>query len=221
MSNVQLEEILEGVRPGRSCLYLGPGVLADVTSAADGRPIPAGDEALILALNGGQPLNRKLMEEFPRAAMHLELKKGRKFLDELPDEPLRRDALDRGAVHEWLAALRLPYVIDTNRDLRLQDLYSTRPHTLVAGTPGPPGAIPLPPLGARRLRIPRGQLDEVNPALPVLFKPLGTPRPEPTYIASDADFVDYITELMGGFAVPALSQATTGRTSSTSSMGCG
>ena len=39
-------------------------------------------------------------------------------------------------------------------------------------------------------------------SLPVLFKPLGTPLPESNYIASDADFVDYITELMGGFAIP-------------------
>ena len=35
-----------------------------------------------------------------------------------------------------------------------------------------------------------------------MFKPYGTPRPDPTYIASDADFVDYITEMMGGFAIP-------------------
>jgi hypothetical protein len=39
--------------------------------------------------------------------------------------------------------------------------------------------------------------------LPVLFKPMGAPLPQPSYIASDADYVDYITELMGGFAVPA------------------
>lgn len=42
----------------------------------------------------------------------------------------------------------------------------------------------------------------VDTTLPVLFKPLGTPMPESNYIASDADFVDYITELMGGFAIP-------------------
>ena len=38
--------------------------------------------------------------------------------------------------------------------------------------------------------------------LPILFKPLGSPDPTPSYIASDADFVDYLTELMGGFGVP-------------------
>jgi hypothetical protein len=31
---------------------------------------------------------------------------------------------------------------------------------------------------------------------------MGTPKPEANYIASDADYVDYITELMGGFAIP-------------------
>ena len=31
---------------------------------------------------------------------------------------------------------------------------------------------------------------------------MGTPAPDPSFIASDADYVDYITELMGGFAIP-------------------
>ena len=31
---------------------------------------------------------------------------------------------------------------------------------------------------------------------------MGTPWPEANYVASDADYVDYITELMGGFAIP-------------------
>jgi hypothetical protein len=31
---------------------------------------------------------------------------------------------------------------------------------------------------------------------------MGSPRPDAVYIASDADYVDYITELMGGFAIP-------------------
>ena len=84
-------------------------------------------------MNGGRPLNWKLMEEFPRAAMHLELKKGRKFLESFLNGLYRATPWTGGAVHEWLAALDLPYVIDTNRDLRLQDLYSARPHTLIAG----------------------------------------------------------------------------------------
>ena len=44
--------------------------------------------------------------------------------------------------------------------------------------------------------------ESVDSSLPVLFKPMGTPRPNPDFIASDADYVDYITELMGGFSIP-------------------
>ncbi len=46
------------------------------------------------------------------------------------------------------------------------------------------------------------QQEEADPTLPILFKPMGSPLPSPRFIASDADYVDYITELMGGFAIP-------------------
>ena len=39
----------------------------------------------------------------------------------------------------------------------------------------------------------------VDTELPILFKSMGSPVPDQAYIASDADYVDYITELMGGF----------------------
>ena len=35
------------------------------------------------------------------------------------------------------------------------------------------------------------------------LNPQVSPDPEPLFIASDADYVDYITELMGGFGMPA------------------
>jgi len=53
--------------------------------------------------------------------------------------------------------------------------------------------------GSDYAEIPQEQIDQ---SLPVLFKPMGTPKPEANYIASDADYVDYISELMGGFAIP-------------------
>jgi hypothetical protein len=203
MPSLQLEEAIEGIRSGDIVPYLGPGVLRDVTSLADGRAMPAEDEPLILAMTGGRPLHPKLMEEFPRAAMHLELKKGRKFLTGFLTHTYGTTPWTGGAIHDWLASLSPPYIIDTNRDLRLQDLYAGRPHTLVVGVARIAGTD-------YRFRLWESDgceyrpvaLDAVDPTLPVLFKPLGTPWPEPTYVASDADFVDYITELMGGFAVP-------------------
>ena len=46
------------------------------------------------------------------------------------------------------------------------------------------------------------RVEQLDCSLPILFKPMGTPRPEGDYIASDADYVDFITELMGGFSIP-------------------
>jgi hypothetical protein len=203
MKHHRFDDILEGLQSGRIVPYLGPGVLRDVTNPTDGRHIPAEDEPLILALTRGQPLNPRLMTEFPRAAMHIELKKGRKSLTTFLTELYGKTAWSGGAVHQWLASLSLPYVIDTNRDVRLQELWAERPHTLVVGI----ARLSADPY---RFRIWQHDgstyreitVDAIDPQLPILFKPLGTPRPEPTFVASDADFVDYITELMGGFAVP-------------------
>jgi len=75
MNPCRFDEMLDGLQSGRVVPYLGSGVLNDVMSPEDCRRIPADDESLILALTRGQPLNQRLMIEFPRAAMHIELKK--------------------------------------------------------------------------------------------------------------------------------------------------
>jgi len=203
MSSSQLDEIIEGLQSGQVVPYLGPGVLHDVRNAVDGRPIPGEGEPLLQALTAGKPLNARLMSDFARAAMHLELSKGRKFLTTFLEKTYGGSPCIGGTVHEWLASLPLPYVIDTNRDVRLQDLWAEQPHTLVVG---------IARLTASWYRYRIWESDgsayrevapeAVNSELPILFKPLGTPRPKPTFVASDADYVDYITELMGGFAIP-------------------
>lgn len=199
-----LSDISEQLRSGLLVPYLGPGVLRDVVGKDSGQPIPAESESLILAINDGQPMTPRLMYEFPRAAMHLENKKGRSFVERFLTRTYAQQQWTRGSFHEWLSAQRLPYVIDTNRDTQLQELWADRPHTLIVGA----ARIAATPYrfdlyeNQQGTYVPRTP-DSVNPALPVLFKPLGTPLPKPSYVASDADFVDYITELMGGFAIPA------------------
>jgi hypothetical protein len=144
------------------------------------------------------------MYEFPRAAMNVELKKGRSTVTRFLDTTYGKTEWTRSAFHDWLQALRPAYVVDINRDTQLQDSYADQPHTLIVGCARIGGT-------AFRFRLyawdgqaySEIQPDQAALNLPVLFKPMGTPRPHPTYIASDADYVDYITELMGGFAIPA------------------
>ncbi|MCK9282661.1 MAG: SIR2 family protein [Rhodocyclaceae bacterium] len=194
----------QGLADGRIVPYLGPGVLADVTSKLDGRPIPATGEQLILGLNNGQPMAPKLMYEFPRAAMNVELKRGRAAVTKFLDATYNATQWTRSAVHEWIRDLAPPYVVDINRDTQLQDSYADKPHTLVLGCARIAGAAMRYKLFAWDGEVYTPiEADQAALNLPILFKPMGSPRPQPTYVASDADYVDYITELMGGFAIPA------------------
>ncbi|GAB6051898.1 SIR2 family protein [Magnetospira thiophila] len=196
-------DILTGVRDGVIVPYLGPGVLSGVTEVGTGQPMPADSDSLILAMNDGKPMAPRLMYEFPRAAMSLELKKGRTFLTKFFTELYGERQWTRSPVHDWLAAVRPPYVIDVNRDTQLQDSYADTPHLLIHGVARISGT-------AFRYRLYTYDgtsyteilQEEADTSLPVLFKPMGSPRPDANYVASDADYVDFITELMGGFAIP-------------------
>jgi hypothetical protein len=146
----------------------------------------------------------KLMYEFSRAAMNIELKRGRSTVTRFLDATYGSDEWSRAATHDWLKTLRVPYVIDINRDTQLLDSYAGVPHILILGCAR---------IGGTDFRFKLFAYDgagysaiapeQAPDGLPVLFKPMGAPKPSSSYIASDADYVDYITELMGGFAVPA------------------
>jgi hypothetical protein len=195
------EKLLAGLKDGSIVPYLGAGVLADVTNVATGEPIPADSDSLIIAMNGGKPMAPKLMYEFARAAMNIELKRGRSAVTKFLTRTYGETAWTRGAVHDWLKAISPHYVIDVNRDTQLQDSYADVPHNLIVG---------IARIGGTDFRyklylwdgIAYQKSGLINPALPILFKPMGTPKPEANYIASDADYVDFITELMGGFSIP-------------------
>jgi hypothetical protein len=203
MASEQLTELVRGIRNGGIVPYLGPGALAGSIDPATGQPIPADSDSLILAMNNGKSMSAKLMWEFPRAAMNVELKRGRKAVQRFLDTTYGERVWTRAPLHDWLKTVRPPYIIDTNRDVQLQDSYADTPHTLVRGIARIAGTdyrFRIDAYDGERYR--EIDQDAVDPNLPALFKPMGSPRPDPTYIASDADYVDYLTELMGGFAIP-------------------
>jgi len=201
--NTAFENIFSGLSDGSVVPYLGPSTLNGVVNSASGNAIPADSESLILAMNNGQPMAPKLMYEFPRAAMNVELKRGRSAVNKFLDATYRDTQWSTSALHEWLGAQKLPYIIDVNRDTQLQKQYASTPHTLIVGI----ARIAGKDFRFRLFNFNGTSYTPIEPeavdnTLPVLFKPLGTPLPESNYIASDADFVDYITELMGGFGIP-------------------
>jgi len=194
-------KLLAGLKDGSIVPYLGPGVLADVKNVATGAPIPADSDSLIIAMNDGKPMAPKLMYEFPRAAMNVELKRGRTSVTKFLNRTYGETKWTRAAFHDWLQAISPGYVIDINRDTQLQASYAAIPHNLIVGIARIAGT-------AFRYKIfawdgsAYQRAETIDVSKPVLFKPMGTPLPEGDYIASDADYVDFITELMGGFSIP-------------------
>jgi len=203
MSSTVFSEILNGLYENKLVPYLGPGALFDATNKLTGAAMPADSNSLILAMNNGKPMAPKLMYEFPRAAMNQELKRGRNFLGQFLTKLYGETEWTRAAVHDWLAEWKPAYVIDINRDTQLQDSYADEEYTLIVGVARITASAFRFRIyhfdGSDYFEIPQEQVDL---RLPILFKPMGSPKPEANYIASDADYVDYITELMGGFAIP-------------------
>ncbi|MEW7978053.1 MAG: SIR2 family protein [Candidatus Sedimenticola endophacoides] len=205
MSDNKLQQIIQRIKEGQLVPYLGAGALQGVTNLETGEPIPADSDSLILAMNNGKPMAPRLMYEFARAAMDVELKRGRKAVNRFLDTTYGDRKWTRAPLHDLIASIKPPYVIDINRDTQLQDSYSDTPHTLIRGIARVGGTH-------YRFRIhhyngekySEKEIDQtsVDTSLPVLFKAMGSPLPDATYIASDADYVDFITELMGGFAIP-------------------
>lgn len=203
MAAPTLASLTDGVRSGQIVPFLGPGALDGVVSCDGGQPIPADSDSLILAMNGGRPMAPRLMWEFPRAAMDVELKRGRSAVTRFLNTTYGEQQWTRSPLHDWLASFQPHYVVDLNRDTQLQDSYADTPHLLVRGIArigGTDYRFRLDAYDGEQYH--EVELSEVDHALPILFKPMGSPRPDATYIASDADYVDYITELMGGFAIP-------------------
>lgn len=198
-----LNQLVQEVAAGTLVPYLGAGALTGAVDPVTNAPIPADSDSLIIAMNDGKPMAPRLMWEFPRAAMNVELKRGRSAVHRFLETTYNQRVWMRAPLHDWLQHIRPPYVIDINRDTQLQDSYADIPHTLIRGiarTGGTDYRFRLHHYdGERYHEITQQAIDST---LPILFKPMGSPRPDPTYIASDADFVDYITELMGGFAIP-------------------
>lgn len=203
MKTYNFDSIIAGIKEGRVIPYLGSGVLQGVSHKDTGLDIPADSDSLIMAMNNGRPMAPRLMYEFPRAAMNMELKKGRNYVNSFLDRTYNDPSWSRAAIHDWLQAIKPRYVIDINRDLQLQESYADTPHLLIRGISRIAGTDYRFTIqqydGAHYKEVTQ---EEADSQLPMLFKPMGSPLPDATYIASDADYVDYITELMGGFGLP-------------------
>ena len=86
-----LIELVRSIKRGEIIPFLGPGALAGVVDPSNQEPIPADSDSLIIGLNHGRPMSPRLMWEFSRAAMNVELKRGRGAVQRFLDQKSKRD----------------------------------------------------------------------------------------------------------------------------------
>jgi Rad3-related DNA helicase len=160
---------------------------------------------MILALNNGRAMSDRLMYEYSRAAMSLEQRKGREFIIQMTNHIYSSKEYEIPDIYKWLKELKPKYIIDTNMDDSLQKIYNDVEHFLITGVSRITAdwdryLIYL--FDVKEQKYTRIEKENLNLDLPILFKPMGSTKPDMNFIISDADFVDWLTEAMGGYAMP-------------------
>jgi len=198
-----IETIKKEIRNHSTVPYFGLGIFKGVTTK-EGEEMPCDSDSMILKMNNGRAMSPRLMFEYSRAAMHLEQRRGVDYIQQMMNWIYTKD-FEPTTLHKAILNMSPRYIVDTNRDSKLQELLAYEPHTVVIG----------------KSRILNNdyrfeifewdmenkkyfQVDEeaLDDAKRILFKPMGSTLPEPSFVISDADYVDWLTEAMGGFAVP-------------------
>lgn len=198
-----IQEIKKELRNQSTVPYFGLGIFKGITTK-EGEEMPYDSDSMILKMNNGRPMSERLMFEYSRAAMHLEQRRGVEYMNQLINHIYTKD-FEPTSLQKAVVNMLPRYIIDTNRDSKIQELLAYTPHCLIIGKSR---------IMADKNRYETYEYDVENKkyflvedevldnAEKILFKPMGSTLPEPTFIISDADYVDWLTEAMGGFALP-------------------
>ncbi|QOG11256.1 SIR2 family protein [Arcobacter sp. FWKO B] len=196
-----MQTIKEKIKSGELVLFIGIGVFNGLLNA-DNKPLPYDSDSFILSINDGKPMPQRLMYEYSRACMNLEQKKGRPYLENLV-ENIYATPYPTPKIYDLVSQIKPKYIIDTNIDNSLQKAYEGTPHFLILGisrTMGYDDRFEVYEYDGAEYKL--SHKDNLDDSKPILLKPMGSLTPKKTLIVSDADFVDWLTEAMGGFGIP-------------------
>ncbi|MDA3946322.1 MAG: SIR2 family protein [Helicobacteraceae bacterium] len=198
-----IETIKKELRNQTTVPYFGLGIF-EGTKTKEGEQMPFDSDSMILTLNNGRPMSQRLMFEYSRAAMHLEERRGVEYLTQLVNHVYTKD-YEPTPLHKAILNMMPRYIIDTNRDPKIQELLAFEPHCLILGKSRitmEKDRYELYEYDVESKKYFQVEEEALDDAKKILFKPMGSTLPEPTFVISDADYVDWLTEAMGGFAMP-------------------
>lgn len=199
-----MDNIKERLQDGSLVAFLGMGVFEN-TQTNDGSTLPYDSDSMVLALNNGRGMSQRLMYEYTRAAMSLEQRKGRDYIIQMTNHIYTSKEYDIPYGYEFLKDIKPKYMIDTNLDDSGCKVYENVSHFMITGVSRVMGGydrfiVYLYDVDIKSYTV--IDKEELSDDLPILFKPMGSTIPSMDFIVSDADFVDWLTEAMGGYALP-------------------
>lgn len=198
-----IETIKKEIRNQTTIPYFGLGIF-EATKTKEGEQMPYDSDSLILMMNNGRPMSPRLMFEYSRAAMHLEQRRGVEYMTQLINHIYTKD-FEPTTLHKTIVNMSPKYIIDTNRDTKLQELFAFEPHCLIVGRSrilAELNRYEVFEYDVENKKYFQVEDEVLDNADKILIKPMGSPLPEPNFVISDADYVDWLTEAMGGFALP-------------------
>ena len=199
-----MDNIIEKLESGTLVPFIGMGIFESI-KAKDGSTIPYDSNSMILALNNGRAMSDRLMYEYSRAAMSLEQRKGREYIVQMTNHIYASKEYDIPFTYEFFKKIKPKYMIDTNVDDSACKVYEDADYFMIAGTSRISAEYDrfiIYKFDSASREYKEIQKEELNDSLPILFKPMGCMIPQMNFIISDADFVDWLTEAMGGYALP-------------------
>ena len=199
-----IDTIKKELRNQTTVPYFGLGIFKEIQTK-EGEQLPYDSDSMILMMNNGRPMSDRLMFEYSRAAMHLEQRRGLDFIQQMMNWIYTKE-YDPTPLQKAILDMQPRYIIDTNRDPKLQELLAFEPHFLILGKSrisAEKNRYELYEYDVENQKYFEVEEEALDDAQKILFKPMGSTLPEPSFVISDADYVDWLTEAMGGFAMPA------------------
>lgn len=185
-----LETAMNEVAAGTRIAYLGPGV-----SALSGGAAPMSEAALCQVIEAQVRAPRRASGNLWAVAQYVESRKFRATLDALVRQAFEDASTHANPVHDWLARVRPPMIIDTWYDDGLLRAFGNGAEDwgLVQGVSRNGEWIDI---FTRAYNATGALVDAPDPSWRTLiYKPHGLARAGSSYLMSDSDYVEVLTEI--------------------------
>ncbi|QSR89468.1 SIR2 family NAD-dependent protein deacylase [Methylacidiphilum caldifontis] len=186
-----IEEILKAIDSGQVVPYLGPGILG---LSKEGASLPQNPEMLSERLASLVAVPSRIRKNLWSTSQYIENYRHRKTLKALLSQ-LFDGECEPNELQQWIARIpRLPLVVDVWYDGSLSLALKERPSWgQIQGVSQAeyPGSW----VKAYNAEDKEVEISEAYSWNTVLYKPLGSVKPQKNFIISDSDYVEVLTEI--------------------------